>query len=197
MPKTAVKERPILFNTEMVRAVLDGRKTQTRRVITAKKNQTVLRSFLSGLLHWEKIMPYCPYGKVGDRLWVRETWATQKGVAGVIYKADNPERLIDGPWSPSIFMPRWASRITLEITDVRVERVQDITPEDAKAEGLTPYAIYGGRPHSWTVEDQTFTDPCKAFSRLWDSINAQRGYGWDANPWVWVIEFKPVEIRNA
>jgi hypothetical protein len=149
-----MKERPILFSTEMVRAILDGRKTQTRR------------------LH--------NHGEIGDRLWVRETWKLSSG--HVWFKADGepPQEEIDMQggrwrWRPSIFLPRVFSRIILEITGVRQERLQDITNTDRIAEGILK---------------STNRDMFLAFQRLWDSINAKRGYAWDTNPMVWAIEFK-------
>ena len=179
-----MNEKPILFNGEMVRAILGGRKTQTRRVVKDQgRVPTVLQSDGNRLL--PKHVPdwftdYCPYGGHGDRLWVREThWRAEgEGTGGKVrflqYKATSPD---DPPlgdrWRPSIHMPRWASRITLEVTGVRVERVQDISNEDVHAEGFAPWG-----------------DKYLSFADLWDSINANRGYGWDANPWVWVVEFK-------
>ena len=119
----------------------------------------------------------CPYGKPGDELWVRETWNGTES-EGIAYRATDPQ--MDGePWKPSIFMPRWASRLQLVIKDVRVERLQDISIDDIYAEGA--YSINWGRmPGS----------EHKAFKALWDSINAKRGYGWETNPWVWVVEFE-------
>jgi len=187
-----VKERPILFSTEMVRAILEGRKTQTRRVIKPKpwlidphKVEYNLWECGDGK---ETYLIKCPYGKPGDLLWVRETWGlydTQPkdgpGKALLFYRASDGEsyELRYQLWRPSIFMPRWASRITLKIINVRVERLQDISEEDAIKEGAT------FRKGEWGELD--------AFNYIWDSINAKRGYSWDSNPWVWVIEFKRVE----
>lgn len=130
------------------------------------------------------------------RLWVRETWyprcadAKDYGTDEIIYRADYGGTggcVFRPSWNPSIFMPRWASRITLEVTGVRAERVQDITEEDAKAEGVI---LHGG----WNANDTEYAINYRGgFSRLWDSINAKRGYGWDKNPWVWVIEFKRLD----
>jgi len=183
-----VKERPIIFNTEMVQAILDGRKTQTRRVIKNPEK-------LDGLMLDGEATEWCPYGKKGDRLWVRETWRIYHGTnsaqlywkvsseqTGVQCDFEKAKKVSERPgWRPSIHIPRWASRINLEITDIRVERVQDISFGDAKAEGIplrkqTPYP-----PSVYRVED---------FEYLWDSINAEKGLGWSVNPWVWVIEFK-------
>jgi hypothetical protein len=202
-----MKERPVLFIGEMVRAILDGRKTQTRRVIKPQPNDWV--SFADGLLQAKN-----PYGDPGDRLWVRETWQTvprravskeecwwvppsywpgtdsikldpRNTTRAIVYRADG-EFPIPGGWRPSIFMPRWASRINLTIKDVRVERVQDITQSDAKAEGINPvlYDTYGDS------NDEEYIREPGGFMWLWDSINAKRGYGWDKNPWVRVIEFE-------
>lgn len=163
-----MKERPILFSGPMVRAILDGRKTQTRRVVKPRQ----------GMLDDWTGLP-CPYGKPGDRLWVRETCYFEQPHGEVIYRADpGSEKALDPEftglrWRPSIHMPRWASRITLEIVNVRVERLQDIRVDDARAEGVTA---------KW---------PVHGFRNLWQSIN---GFGsWDANPWVWVVEFRNME----
>lgn len=162
-----MKERPIIMGADSVRAILEGRKTQTRRVINPRKS----------------VMERCPYGKVGDRLWVRETFkiadsVTVNGIAPVLYKADcsgfalaNIDR-----WESPMFMPRKLSRITLEITDIRVERVQDITAQEAIAEG---------------VRDEY--EPISMYRELWQKLNAKRGYPWEKNPWVWVISFKVVQ----
>ena len=167
-----MKERPIIFKGEMVKAILDGRKTQTRRVVKNVEDLTVFfRDDKFGC-------PFkCPYGKPGDRLWVRETWAdvnTSEGPA-ICYRADGDVQII---WRSSIYMPRWASRITLKILDIRVERLQDISEKDAIAEGIQP---------------SDYAKPKAAFMRLWDSINAKKpGKSWKDNPWVWVIEFSRV-----
>ena len=149
------------------------------------------------------ILEVNPYGKVGDRLWVRETWATVRmlnntkpSLTGIRtpfwYKDGDSKNLnglrseIKGRWRPSIHMPRWASRITLEITNIRVERVRDITINDIEAEGyqheLERYASENWPDAAWGW-----------FEMMWDSINANRGYGWEVNPWVWVVSFKVVK----
>jgi len=194
-----MKERPILFNGEMVRAILDGRKTMTRRVVKGAGHSSVTRMLApwraNGTIRTKEMCGHeagpfhdCPYGAPGDRLWVRETWMpeSEEGIrtGGVLYRAtDRAEPDGDCPfrWRPSIHMPRLASRITLEITDVRVEKVRDITHADALAEGV--------------AYDVSKADgaPVPRFRALWDSIYAKRGYGWNANPWAWVIEFKRVE----
>jgi hypothetical protein len=223
-----MKERPIIFNTDMVRAILDGRKTQTRRVVKTPakyKNfyldgagqwtnsktgewhdiaydamlneENGMASFLvAGDMGWDGGIP-CPYGTVGDRLWVRETFTdtVEHMPEGIYYKAnyswaDAKEFF---KWKPSIHMPRGASRITLEITGVRVERLMDISERDAIAEGVEflekvnvfknyqiPY------PAGWFYPHQSVD----SFRTLWDSTNKK--HPWNSNPWVWVIEFKKV-----
>ena len=209
--------KPIIFNTEMVRAILDGRKTMTRRVIkpypegahTIMDYEDGVWSFMCGnqgeggaFMDWEECRkePYQP----GDVLWVRETWGMLYGFASgeweklfpgkeppdasdnvYCYKADYSDASIqymkekgDG-WRPSIYMPREAARIFLRVKDVRVERLQEISEADAKREGY-PFSYKAGMP----IHDFIF---------LWNSINAKRGYGWDTNPWVWVVEFERCE----
>ena len=198
--------KPILFNGEMVRAILEGRKTMTRRVVKPQPTFDFPTLTMQGVGDDEglwKLSPLdkpvrCPYGVPGDLLWVRETWATteQAGVhpsdAEMLYRATDPDwETWDGwRWSPSIFMPRWASRLKLRITSIRVERVQDITEEDARAEGA-PISHQGDRPHfsRHPVPNDTHR---LGFVHIWDSINAGRGFGWDANPWVWVVGFERV-----
>jgi len=195
-------ERPILFSGEMVRAILDGRKTQTRRVVKLPHNNPLGAwepTVVGGKgVCYDKAMTRpapeeaaiwhtrtgdclgCPYGQPGDRLWVRETFVGA-GNLGVLYAADCPrgtESGVEGGWRPSIFMPRWASRLTLEITEVRVQRVQEISRGDAMEEGC-PFANMADGP-----------DPRDWFRDLWDSLNAKRGHGWDTNPWVWAITFR-------
>lgn len=221
------KERPVLFKDAMVRAILNGTKTQTRRVL----KQAVGPSLSVGIdddtpgvaeLSWLwgdgpgydvhetiKRVP-CPHGKPGERLWVRETfsgphcmerseefpavppsqWPTE---SPIWYWADGEPS--HGDWTkprPSMFMPRWASRITLEITDVRVERLQDISVADAMAEG-TPCYVCGG-PLDGRSEDDCHCFHHKAspsdYRALWESINGPDS--WEANPWVWAISFRKV-----
>jgi len=241
------QETPILFNGPMVRAILEGRKTQTRRIVLKKR-------WLPGeARHYPPEFPIhrflrlveCPYGIPGDHLWVRESWRIASlpydECPAIQYRADNAIRFCDDPsdpvygwddyryeawfermneqliedcekaglqprsdldmyytwewdsiptrWRPSIHMPRWASRITLEVKGVRVERVQEISEEDARAEGCdspdwprfvtfpdgTRYALFHAR---------------EGFEWTWDQMYAKRGYGWNLNPWVWVIEFR-------
>ena len=166
-----MKERPIIMSTSMVSAILEGRKTMTRRVCQGQRE-------LSNVYDFQ--LDRCPYGVPGDRLWVRETWRNSShydGTPCVCYKADNmcqcgkPAKVgVDAPyvtWRPSIHMYKSWARIWLEIIAVRVERLQEITETDAMAEGLQGY-----------------------FRAYWDSLNAKRGYPWESNPWVWVISFK-------
>jgi len=218
-----MKERPILFSSEMVRAILDGRKTQTRRVFNPQP-------IADGLYYEYKDIPWlktgdpfpfighlCPYGTTNDLLWVRETWRAvelDNGNDGILYKADNHFKSIENSqaaadlwcdayadrkhgnkWRPSIFMPRWASRILLEVTDVRVERVQEISDGDAKAEGLVGWKSERSDEihYGITAADVWETDPRITYKRLWDSINAERGHSWESNPWVWVASFKVVK----
>lgn len=171
-------ERPILFNGAMVRAILAGRKTQTRRVM--KGDAALLDAILPDYA------ARCRYGQPGDRLWVRETlrrWGSQ----WVAYDAGNtpttdPNVLWRwrGDRCPSIHMPRALSRITLEITAVRVERLQDISEADAESEGVDYIPAAPAR-----------TSHRAAFAGLWDGINGKT-YPWASNPWVWVVEFKPL-----
>ncbi len=157
-----MKEKPIIFSTEMVRAILEGRKTQTRRVVKPQppEGETV------HVAYSETWGVKCPYGKPGDQLWVRETWNGTKNT-GFYYRAD--PGTCAGKWKPSIHMPRHASRMYLGIINVRIEPLQYITVREAKAEGVE---------NLWE------------FVKLWDTINAKRGYPWIMNPWVWVVEFR-------
>ena len=195
-----MKEHPIIFSGPMVRAILEDRKTQTRRVIKPqpeivdkepryRKNTWALWS--------DKIPKYkgglivsCPYGKPGDLLYVKETWRPIASSEQLLYRADIYNVMAwdeFGKWHPSIHMPRWASRITLEITDVRVERVQEISEENAIAEGMQG-DIYG---EDMGISPRVDSHSVRInFMDLWDSINLKRGYGWDVNPWVWVLGFK-------
>jgi hypothetical protein len=182
-----MKERPILFNSEMVRAILKGRKRQTRRVIKPEWSRCLDFDYPEDQ---QKAVDQCPYGVIGDRLYVRETWVVpnSEGCAPrditpgqkVFYRATDEYTW----WRPSIHMPRWASRFTLEITDVRVERLKEISLHDINAEGTPDTLDRALRP---------FGSRREHFQRLWDSINSKRGYSWESNPWVWVIEFKVLE----
>jgi hypothetical protein len=170
---TVEPARPIAFSTDMVRAILAGRKTQTRR---AAKPQPKKGS---------RTPPArCPLGAVGELLWVRERWASAQRANGtaepvhrILYAADEPGEIPDGlRWKPSRFMPRRHSRMLLHITDVRFERLRAITPDDARAEGFHPTA--------------KFADPIQWFRMLWNALTIDPALIWRANPWVWVIEFE-------
>ena len=194
----------------MVRAILEGRKTQTRRVV---KPQDAVEFNDVGAFMWlhDERKPHpceyacsrgglelCPYGAPGDRLWVRETWAcldpSRRTV--VLYKADESP-LREYVWRPSIHMPRWASRLTLEVTGVRVERLQDISEEDAKAEGCSGFdpspEAESGTAFVWKGRSSK-PDPRAHFAWLWESFNGPES--WAANPWVWVVEFRRVEAKE-
>lgn len=188
MTTTATKERPILFSGPMVRAILDGRKTQTRRVCKVQWAEPMPPERAALLVAHQ-----CPYAP-GQRLWVRETWAHIGGtdVSGwLCYRADINKRQDTltrvRTWRPSIHMPRWVSRITLEVTGVRLERVQDISEADVAAEGCD------NNPQEWNEDMNRYGVARSSFAALWDSINIARGYGWEGNPWVWVVEFKRVQ----
>lgn len=258
-----MKERPILFSAPMVRAILAGEKTQTRRIVAIDDKPISARAADKGkrqrgiptnAVNVRFLGPYlkcdapvgsatvsarveCPYGDIGDRLWVRETWRTwdercvdrdvedshvcsphcrqtyvayaatpRKGFrpepdrAAITYLDDstpierNPRLM--GPWRPSIFMPRAASRITLDIVSVRVERLQDITQADARMEGV---ATADGTPFgaSWDGHlDGVLCGPRVRFAELWDTINGKRAT-WVSNPWVWVIGLKRAEVNHG
>jgi hypothetical protein len=210
-----MKERPILFNGDMVRAILEGRKTQTRRIMKVQPEQPASGAYFDAYnggpqwnwwasdnrQHLDQIV-ICPYGKPGDRLWVRETWRgvisisppdqhLELGVAQYTPDQDQCRRLeyrathkTNGErWRPLTQMPRWASRITLEITGVRVERLQEISESDAWQEGCQDFI---GKESPWKGVLAPAT--VHGFASLWESV-----YGpgaWESNPWVWVIEFK-------
>ncbi|WP_404704953.1 hypothetical protein [Yersinia vastinensis] len=200
-----MNEKPILFNAEMVNAILSGRKTQTRRIMKVQPENTHLglrrileskNSSENGKYFWSQsdacgTKPRsntfsCPLGQPGDQLWVRETWNKHGGL--LTYRADHDwieemreVAVCPAKWVPSIHMPRWASRINLLITGVRVERLNDITEQDALAEGVS------ANEHS----------PARyVFGSLWQSIyGADNPKSWQANPWVWVIEFERMEAK--
>jgi len=189
-----MKERPIIMTAESVRAILDGRKTQTRRVINervfiemAKGDEPPILQdnpdFAKVYLEFGKY----PYGVTGDRLWVKEAFAEVFGgppFGLCFYRANGETIAVETPSGPSREFPRWksplfmkrtSSRITLEITNIKVEQLQDITEEDAIKEGY---------------------DRRDAYAWAWNSINAKRGYPWESNPWVWVIEFKRAKEQS-
>lgn len=235
-PDALPNEKPILFSAPMVRAILAGTKTQTRRVVTVPwKGST--RALPYGPYYvddcdspgrlmfcdeygdyheWSKCA--APYGAPGDRLWVRETWAPwsstedieNRGEAAVLadakaqlpwacvmLRADANGGSVDVKrWRPSIFMPRWASRLLLEVVSVRVERLHAITPTDARAEGIKLGELMPARINGEPGQVMIF-DPIKAYAVLWDAINGKRdGCAWASNPWVWVIEFQRIEEKR-
>ncbi|HDU2881103.1 TPA: morphogenetic protein [Klebsiella pneumoniae] len=191
-----MKERGMIFNGEMVRAILDGRKTQTRRPIKWKQTRfTEIGEREDGSKWpWSEDAEHacdfwhpCPFGAVGDRIWVRETWARyniDQNSYDIAYRATTPENWPEeGRWRPSIHMPRWASRILLEITNVRVERLNAISQEDAQAEGME---LTGWRPtYSDPDSGGEVMTPYDNFAELWSSIYGEGS--WKADPWVWVI----------
>lgn len=203
--------RPILFSGPMVRALLDGSKTQTRRVVKrlpwydSITNRWIVYSkglialqFNTGREAFAALPIVSPYGQPGCRLWVRETWA--HGIHALaanrdedgpfVYAAsDSPQHRLGDKWKPSLHMPRRASRITLEITGVRVERLQDISEADAQAEGARECDPVSGREVLLAGQSQRGSFILH-FRQLWESINGPGS--WDLNPWVWVIEFKRV-----
>lgn len=203
-----MKERPIIFSAPMVRAILEGRKTMTRRVVKPQPKWVADPSIpfkTSGADPSGIIL--CPYGQPGAHLYVKETfrlWDSELCGCGSdrcycppdrtpIYRADEPHKTAAeelGPWKPSIFMPRKYSRITLEITGVRVERLQAITGKDVFAEGVDN----GASNPAMGVRYENMQR--MAFEDLWQSLNAKRpGCSWDDNPFVWVVEFKRVEAK--
>lgn len=204
-----MKERPILFSAEMVRATFNGRKTQTRRVIKRRDGDAPL-DFHDGMFWFADGDAFeipCPDGVPGDRLWVRETWEHRAygairdiriryaadGAIDHMMACDDDRKYRTNSFvkQPSIFMPRWASRIMLEITDVRAQRLQEISNKDARAEGADCAPHRGG---TCGMTD-TGIDQCAicSFRSLWNSINVKRGHGWDKNPWVWALTFKWVQ----
>jgi len=218
-----MKSHPIIFSSDMIRAILEGRKTQTRRVIELKDvdpeciwcrgngHEYQECGELSGYDYrypCRCCMPNNLYGQPGDQLFVKETWAIIKNDDDenkVLYRADGVignaayggadfpgNRTYYGPWKSSLFMPRWASRITLEIVNVRVERIQEIKYFELESEGISLAQVLEKRGISNITPHMAQSFMRDAYIRLWDSLNAKRGFGWDTNPWVWVIEFKRI-----
>lgn len=218
-------EKPILFNTQMVRAILNGSKTQTRRLIKRRYDNTVLEmktdKYGTRLIEiqkdeegvtfgkhedgstWRKLRAYIepkPAYKLGDVLYVRETWKQATGgTAGpglfdtFLYKADEPQDttglMVEGRWHPSIHMPKEAARIWLRVTNVRLQRLQDITSEDVDAEGCKEWA-YSAATGELLPSAPTW------FEILWDETVSEKDkkeYGWDANPWVWAYTFERID----
>lgn len=216
---TQVRERPILFSGPMVKAILRGRKTQTRRIVSRISGFGSVRQFnvstTSGY-DWQfrcrrglwqdvrmpQLLGWCPYGRVGDRIWVRETWARSRN--NWLYRADeldgyNPSECVVewdwdsacvDKWRPSIHMPRRAARLFLEVTGVRVERVQDITEEDARDEGVELCHVF-----QMAKSGHPLAPHKTAFAWLWNEINGRDS--WQANPWVWVVEFNRVKGHGS
>ena len=239
---TTVRERPILFSGPMVRAIFAGRKTQTRRVVDPQPQPNggagfvPIEPYRTPNNTWNWVIaatghgcrdPFpCPYGVPSDRLWVREAWArghslTPASGDRVIYRAEGEveDSSSRGPWRPSIFMPRWASRLTLEVVSVRVERLQEIGEQDAQSEGVDVAqraaapgderrrCVHCGKHKNEHVgsanvcfgsngelySNRTYRG---GFAGLWDSINGKRA-PWVSNPWVWVVEFRKLALPGS
>ncbi len=222
-----IKERPILMSSPMVRAILEGRKTQTRRIIKPQpyfdaRNNLIFGKWNYGQdLYGTHVLPKrnialkCPYGNAGERLWVRETFfevynapfsptgeycyaATHQGYVNVFDEDGGIKINKDGsdasPWIPSIHMPRKASRILLEITGIRVERLQDISEDDAIEEGI----LFNGDYELWwdyQREQWICVDPIDSYKSLICKINGPET--WEKNPWVWVVEFKVIKVKGG
>ncbi len=222
--------KPIIFSGPMVLAILEGRKTQTRRVIKGGRSFPISRRYrtkihrsragmvLEGVTLDSGELLKCPYGQVGDRLWVREKFIILRArpiqnshnltTADLIYKADHTELSVQLDSSvfkatkagkgkkaaPSIHMPRWASRITLEITNVRAERAHNMIVENVIAEGVVSRETVEKNIRTYPLElEVNRSEYYTPWTKLWDSLNAKRGYSWDSNPWVWVLEFEVVD----
>ncbi len=209
-----MKERPIIFNSEMIRAILDGKKSMTRRIVKPQppSPDECIETIPCGI-DWDHVRSQCPYGQAGGLLWVREEWRflgtnmnrlgrTHSQQDGIFeYRADGSKNdMLARPWQDienlmktkhgdrwrrAIHMYKWVSRITLEIVSVKVERVQDISRNDIVCEGTgmapTPKGCSRVAEFGVTKED---------FRYLWDSLNSKKGFGWDVNPFCWVVEFK-------
>ena len=209
------REIPILMSGPLVRATLAGQKTQTRRPI--KRENKPDPGFEWAECLCREIDPsdtpcatcasrFPGLAAAGDRLWVRETWTAAmhepKGPADCLYRADDNrgvEDLAEARWTPSIHMPRWASRITLPLASVRVERLQTISETDSMAEGViqdpeTGYWGVAGRPHRLSADDSDRLTARDAFTDCWKELYGQES--WDANPWVWVAEWKEIEVSR-
>lgn len=215
-----IRDRPILFSTPMVQSLAKGWKTQTRRMtgfdwlnkrpndftaslFHANSSGDLLAGFRSKANPAEIVSAVgCPYGKAGDLLWVRETWAPDVR-GGFYYKAN--DKCFDGKWKPSIHMPKSAARTWLKITDVRIEQIQEISPRDAISEGIERLAAWPEAPdkprYRWyglpgiVRDDQAATfDPVLSFFTLWAQINGEDSVL--TNPWVWIVEFEKTEAPS-
>ncbi len=184
-----MKELPILMSTPMVQAILQGRKTQTRRIV---KNGTPLGNF-------DETLKKCPYGKIGDVLWVRETYLEancfEYSLKGFVYKANEAEaehaKEYNIRWKPSIFMPKIASRIKLLVKNIRIEMVQNISEGDAIAEGiLSEKDNLNTWYYDYELKRYCNLNPCVSYRTLWESINGVDS--WSENPFVWVVEFEKI-----
>ena len=218
--KRVINYKPILFSSSMVNAILDGRKTVTRRIFNWG-NKTLIKDAVFGYTAFtppghisgrgihksgemgESFFPF-PYGRVGDRMWVRETFCPNPGRSNFLYRADQIGMVQSNKWKPAIHMPKVACRILLEITDIRVEKLHDITHEDALKEGIsffkddistmTLYKDYYSDASGYGHEEHdypTVATPKESFQSLWCRINGV--VSWNINPEVWVISFKRIE----
>jgi len=212
-----MKYRSIIFSSEMVRAILEKRKTQTRRVLMLPRWSTGLWEHFELEDGADENIPMticqntgclaqiqCPYGKPGDRMWVKETWGIDPNdwfpnpspwdinfmLNKIQYKADWGNEPYHWGWHPSIFMPRWASRLTLEIVNISLEHLQDISEEDAVAEGC--HHNIGLVPAPMEPPEYDGISARQDYRELWDFLNAKRGHPWEANDWIWRIEFKVI-----
>jgi hypothetical protein len=204
-------ERPILFSGPMVNAILEGQKTQTRRVVKLlcgcpdlycyKPEDTYPYYYRRKDAVWDSFKnidalaaKYCPYGETGDILWVRETWGVN--IAGqLIFRAEcHPNLKLERGWKPSIHMPRVAARILLKITGIYVERLHELSEEDAISEGIYKISsgCFSGAPDKVKGAPRHMPSAVQGFQDLWDSINLKRGCGWETNPYVWVVNFERI-----
>lgn len=214
-------ERPIIFSGPMVRAILEGRKTQTRRVMKPQPSSECApievctypptkvdrhgeeypgapifgATSEDGYEGWRS-----PFGQPGDTIWVRETFSMSPD--GPVYRASESDAGMLEPgdsivWKPSIHMPRAIARLFLRVTAVRVERLQDISAEDVKAEGLPIHVVEHTFRKCYRDDDERAARRIECFRDLWDGLNATRGYGWDSNPWVWVVSFDRLTSENG
>ena len=210
-PAGGPKVRPILFSLPMTRALLEGRKTQTRRIANtfespASSTRHFVQLFRDRSIETDaRAIPYCPYGQPGDLLWCREPWQSLTEFDGlqpcdipndsdVLYIADREDSLWDARRRHAKFMPRWASRLTLELTEVRIQRLQDISEADAVAEGVEPVLDGVGQSCGWLNYEHHepgtgyYLEARNSFFSLWDSLHGEGS--WDENPFVWALSFR-------